>query len=88
MSKGDLYFYKGGLYTMRQLRNKFGIKESTFYHRLKRGMTVAEAIDTPTYRGSEDYKKIKCKPETGLPEDWLSLPLEEIKARALRNLEY
>lgn len=86
MPKGDLYTYKGKQYRMIDIRKKLGVPESTFYARLKKGMTVAEAIEAPSFKNN-DFHKYKCKPETGLPEDWLSLPLEVIRERALKKLE-
>lgn len=86
MPKGDLYTYKGKQYRMIDIKRKLGVSESTFYSRLKKGMTVAEAIETPSFK-NDDFRKYKCKPETGLPEDWLSLPLEVIRERALRGME-
>ena len=88
MGRGDLYEYKGKMYTEAEITRKFNIGDSTFSARLKRGMTVAEAIETPTHRETDDYKAYKCKPETGLPENWLSLSLDEIKERALRRYEF
>jgi len=46
----NTYEYNGNLYTVRQLETKFGLTRSMLDSRLKSGMTLALAIETPRRR--------------------------------------
>lgn len=88
------YPYKDGMYTVAEVASMEGISEEPIYRRLKKGMTVAEAVDSikkniskkyPFRKGFYSIYKISLL--TGVPKYFLSSKLDPDKEYQEEEIE-